>query len=78
MQPCTVGSWSVRRCCGLGPSPLGGREQLRPAAVVLGEDLQGQVLVLLPLRGAQALQGLQLDEGLRALSEAPVGRAANG
>lgn len=45
---------------------------------VLGKDLQGQVLVQLTLFGFQALQGLQLDEGLRACAEGPVGWGANG
>lgn len=45
---------------------------------VVGEDLQGQVLVKLPLLRVQTLQGLQLDEGLRTRAEGPVGCRADG
>lgn len=37
-----------------------------------GEDLQGQILIELLLSRVQTLQGLQLDEGLRACAESPV------
>lgn len=43
-----------------------------------GEDLQGQILVELLLSRVQTLQGLQLDEGLRACAESPVHCGAEG
>lgn len=68
------------RCFGLN-APVRGPPALQRAAVLgrmAGEDLQGQVLVELPLRPVQTLQGLQLDEGLRAGAERPADCGAEG
>ncbi|TNN52029.1 hypothetical protein EYF80_037744 [Liparis tanakae] len=60
----------------VSPSPARGGARSRAGHPP--PDLQGQVLVGLPLVQVQALQGLQLDEGLRARAEGPVGCSADG
>lgn len=62
-------------------APFRGSPALQRAAVlgrIAAEDLQGQVLVELPLPSIQTLQGLQLDEGLRTRAERPVDRGTEG